>query len=94
MFAGSPGLRIVVDLLIFLTAQSEQELVQRLQLRKTETPEGLKLRIATARKEFNRIQAFDYVVTNKENQLDETVNVINSIICAEHHRVNVRKVTL
>ena len=81
-------------LLIFLTAQSEQELVQRLQLRKTETPEGLKLRIATARKEFNRIQAFDYVVTNKENQLDETVNVINSIICAEHHRVNVRKVTL
>lgn len=81
-------------LLIFLTAQSEQELVQRLQLRKTETPEGLKLRIATARKEFNRIQAFDYVVTNKENQLDETVDVINSIICAEHHRVNVRKVTL
>lgn len=81
-------------LLIFLTAQSEEELVRRLQLRKTETPEGLKLRIATAKKEFNRIQAFDYVVTNKENQLDHTVDVINSIICAEHHRVNMRKVTL
>ena len=81
-------------LLIFLTAQSEHELVQRLQLRKTETPEGLKLRIATAKKEFNRIEAFDYVVTNKENQLDETVDVINAIINAEHHRVKMRKVTL
>lgn len=81
-------------LLIFLTTQSEEELIQRLQLRKTETPEGLKLRIATAREEINRIQAFDYVVINKENQLDETVDVINAIICAEHHRVNVRKVSL
>lgn len=81
-------------LLIFLNAQSEQELILRLQLRKTETPEGLKLRIATAKQEFTRIQAFDYVVTNKENELDETVDIINAIICAEHHRVNVRKVTL
>jgi guanylate kinase len=81
-------------LLIFLTTQSEEELIQRLLLRKTETPEGLKLRIATARKEINRIQAFDYVVINKENQLDDTVDVINAIICSEHHRVNPRKVTL
>jgi len=81
-------------LLIFITTQTEQELIQRLQLRKTETPEGLKLRIATAKKELNRIEAFDYVVINKDNQLDETVDVINSIICAEHHRVSIRKVTL
>ena len=81
-------------LLIFLITQTEQELIDRLQLRKTETPEGLKLRIATARSEINRIQAFDYVVVNKENQLDETVDKINAIISAEHHRVNGRKVTL
>lgn len=81
-------------LLIFLTTQTEQELVHRLELRKTETPEGLKLRIATARNEITRIQAFDYVVVNRENQLDETVDIINAIICAEHHRVNGRKVTL
>jgi guanylate kinase len=81
-------------LLIFLTPQSEQELIQRLQTRKTETPEGLKLRIATAKKEITRIKAFDYVVLNKENELDATVDVINSIICAEHHRVNGRKVSL
>jgi guanylate kinase len=81
-------------LLIFLTPQSENELILRLQLRKTETPEGLKLRIATAKKEVKRIKAFDYVVVNKENLLDDTVDVINSIICAEHHKVNGRKVTL
>jgi guanylate kinase len=81
-------------LLIFLTVQNEQELVERLQLRKTETPEGLKLRIATARQEITRIRAFDYVVTNKENKLDETVDVITAIICSEHHRVNPRKVSL
>ena len=38
-------------LLIFLTTQDEDELVARLLARKTETPEGLKLRIATARQE-------------------------------------------
>lgn len=81
-------------LLVFLTPQSESELIRRLELRKTETPEGLKLRIATAKKEVNRIKSFDYVVVNKENLLDETVDVINSIICAEHHKVNGRKVTL
>lgn len=81
-------------LLIFLITQNEEDLIKRLQLRKTETPEGLRLRIATAREEIKRIDAFDYVVINKENQLDETVEVINAIICAEHHRVNARKVTL
>ena len=81
-------------LLIFLITQNEEDLIKRLQLRKTETPEGLRLRIATAREEIKRIDAFDYVVINKENQLDETVEVINAIICAEHHRVNARKVNL
>src|SRR4030042_1226677 len=38
-------------LLIFLTVQDEDDMVSRLQARKTETPEGLKLRIATARQE-------------------------------------------
>ncbi len=80
--------------LIFLTTGNEEELVARLTARKTETPEGLKLRIATARKEMQRIVEFDYVVTNPEDQLDEAVDTILSIIHAEHHRVQQRKVTL
>ncbi len=81
-------------LLIFVTTESEEELVRRLQQRKTETPEELALRIATARKELQRIEAFDYVIVNRDGHLEETVDSIRSIIDAEHHRVNQRKVTL
>ena len=81
-------------LMIFLTVQDEEDMVHRLQERKTETPEGLKLRIATARQEMTQVDSFDYVVINRENHLDETVDIIVSIIVAEHHRVMQRKVTL
>lgn len=81
-------------LMIFLTTQDEQEMVRRLIARKTETPEGLNLRIATARQELKRIVEFDYVVVNREDQLDDAVDTILAIIQSEHHRVNPRKVTL
>jgi len=81
-------------LLIFVTTQNEEEMVQRLKQRKTETPEGLKLRIATARQELKRLGEFDYVVVNREERLDEAVDTILAIIRAEHHRVNHRKVSL
>lgn len=81
-------------LLIFITTESEAELVRRLETRKTETPDSLALRIATARKELKRVEAFDYVIINRDYHLDETVDVIRAIITAEHHRVSPRKVTL
>lgn len=81
-------------LLIFLTTDNEEELVNRLKDRKTETPEELALRIATARKELRRVDAFDYVIINPDFKLDETVSTIQAIIEAEHHRVKHRKVTL
>ena len=81
-------------LLIFLTTESEDELVRRLRARKTETPDELKMRIATARQELKRASNFDYVVLNREDQIDETVDTIEAIIRAEHHRVHHRKVIL
>ncbi len=81
-------------LLIFLTTHNEDELIHRLRQRKTETPEGVALRIATARQEFKRLHEFDYVIENRECQLDETVETILAIIQAEHHRVTPRKVFL
>ncbi|HLF73883.1 MAG TPA: guanylate kinase [Anaerolineales bacterium] len=81
-------------LMIFITTDSEEELVHRLRTRKTETVDSLAIRIATARKELKRVEAFDYVVVNREFQLDETVDIIRAIIDAEHHRVNPRKVSL
>jgi guanylate kinase len=80
--------------LIFLTTDSEDELVERLKTRKSEKPDELKLRIATARKELNRVEEFDYVVANRQDRLDETVDVIKSIIAAENHRAVQRKVNL
>jgi guanylate kinase len=81
-------------LLVFLTTENESELVSRLQERKTETPEGINLRIATARQELKRISEFDYVVVNSDFLLDETVDILTAIIQAEHHRINPRKVNL
>lgn len=80
--------------LIFLTTENEEELVRRLETRKTETPDELKLRIATARKELQRIEQFDYVIINRDFRLDQTVDTIRAIIEAEHHRVKPRQVTL
>jgi guanylate kinase len=81
-------------LMIFLTTDNEEELVHRLETRKTETVDSLAIRIATARKELKRVDAFDYVIVNHDFRLDETVDAIRAIIDAEHHRVKPRKVNL
>jgi guanylate kinase len=80
--------------LVFLTTQSEQELVDRLKSRKTDAAEDLSLRIATAQQELKRAAEFDYVIVNADGCLDETVDTVIAIIRAEHHRVNPRKVSL
>jgi guanylate kinase len=79
---------------IFLTASSEEELIRRLKKRKTETPEGLERRIATAREEMKRVDEFDYVVVNRDNHLDETVKTIAAIITAEKCKVKQRRIEL
>ena len=81
-------------LLIFLSPATEEELVERLSHRQTETPEGLQLRIATARQELKRLDLFDYLVVNADQKLDVAVDTIVAIIEAEHHRTRPRRVTL
>ncbi|MFN8464388.1 MAG: guanylate kinase [Caldilineaceae bacterium] len=73
---------------IFLTAESEEKLVRRLRERKTEEADQLKMRIVTARGELQRIVEFDYVVINREDALEETVDQVLSIIKAEKSRVD------
>ncbi len=87
--------RLVPDaLLIFITTDSEEELVKRLKTRDTETADSLAIRIATARKELKRVEAFDYVIVNHDFRLDDAVDTVQAIIKAEHHRVQQRKVNL
>jgi guanylate kinase len=81
-------------LLIFLTAQNEEELVSRLKNRETEDDESLKIRLQTVRQELKQMEWFDYVVINREGKLAETVDVIEAIIEAEQHRVDPRSVEL
>jgi len=80
--------------LIFLVPTNEEEWYIRLRDRKTETPEELKVRYATARGEMEKIGLFDYVVTNAQDHLDDCVDRIIAIVTAEHLRVVPRKITL
>ena len=73
---------------IFLTAESEPELVRRLQTRRTEEPGQLKMRIVTARNELRRASEFDYVIVNRDSELQETVRQLTSIIIAEKCRTD------
>ncbi|XP_061992198.1 guanylate kinase 3, chloroplastic [Rosa rugosa] len=76
---------------IFLMAESEAKLVERLVDRKTETKESLLVRIATAREEVKHVKSFDYVVVNAEGRLDNAVQLVQSIICAEKAKVHQRR---
>lgn len=81
-------------LLIYLTTESEGELAERLQNRRSETPEALQRRLDEARNEWKQLELFDYVVVNRQSHLQETVDTILAILRAEHHRVHPRKVSL
>lgn len=77
--------------LIFIATSTEQELRERLKKRRTESPQQLQLRLETALEEMKHIPEFDYVIPNRENRLDETVDIVLKIIAAEKHRVRPRR---
>lgn len=79
---------------VFLSTQSEEGLVSRLQQRKQDTTEGMALRTATARQEMKRLEEFDYCVVNPEGHPDVAVDQLLSIIDAEHCRVHQQPVRL
>lgn len=81
-------------LLVFLVPESDEAWIQRLQGRNTESPQGLQVRLDAAREELNYFNIFDYVVVNATGKIEETVNCILSIVHAEHHRIDHRKVEL
>jgi guanylate kinase len=80
--------------LVFLIASSEQELEQRLRARGYDSPEQLEDRLTTAREEIERLHEFDYVIVNRDGELDQAVDDVIAIIQAEHCRVEPRVVKL
>jgi len=80
--------------LIFLLPTSVEEWHERLNRRKTETDQSLKVRMEKVKWELGFLDIFDYMVVNRHNCLEKTVDSIVEIIHAEHHRTQPRRVTL
>lgn len=81
-------------LTIFLAPSSFNDLRERLQYRRTDSPTQIEDRLAKAAWEMEQIPQFDYVVINHPDRLDQAVSQIRSIIFAEKQRVRPRRVTL
>ena len=79
---------------IFLTGPSIEELSNRLGQRLTESPDQLAVRLRTAEEEMKQLHLFDYVVVNREGEIDAAVSRIEAIITAEKCRVNPRQIEL
>jgi guanylate kinase len=79
---------------IFLTAESEAALVERLRRRHTEDEAQLQRRIETARAEVLRAHEFRYRVVNRECSLDATVQTVIAIMQAEKCRTDWQPVSL
>ena len=79
---------------IFLIPASMEELATRLKQRQTESPSDLTLRTKTAEEEIEQLPLFDYIVVNKQDEIDLAVSEIKSIISAEKCRVTPREITL
>lgn len=80
--------------LIFLAPTNKEEWYLRLENRKTETEDSLRLRLETVKNELEYLPEFDYVVYNPENCLEQAVDKIQAIIAVEHLRVQPGKITL
>ena len=72
------------SVLVFVLPPSANVLMTRLMARKTESGEALRVRLASALKELQAIEAYDYVVVN--DNLDHAVAAVSSIIDAETFR--------
>ncbi len=76
---------------IFLAPPSIEGLVDRLRGRRTENEAQIELRVANAYQEMEAVGAYDYVVVNRDGQLDRAVADIRAIITAERLRVHPRR---
>jgi len=78
--------------LVFLTLPSLEEYEKRLRQRKTESDTDLKVRLGKVTEEMRSMLIFDYVVVNRQDELDGAVDQIKAIVAAEKCRVNPRVV--
>jgi guanylate kinase len=79
---------------IFLGPGSFDELVGRLAGRGTESSEAFQLRVLQAREELRQLPEYDYLVINRQGELDCAVEHVRAIITAERLKVHPRDIRL
>jgi guanylate kinase len=79
---------------IFLTCESEEELIRRLYERGTESEEAMRRRLEIAQQEMARLPDFGYAVVNRRSALDEAVDDVVAIMRAEHCRAVPQRINL
>jgi len=79
---------------IFIAPDSMQELLRRLQSRKTDVGEALMRRFGTASRELDTAPDFDYLVFNEAEQMTEAIEEIAAIVVAERCRVHQPQIVL
>lgn len=82
------------SILIFLTPPNQEDWFKRLKGRRLSKEKDLDMRIKTVRAELEKASIFDYIVVNAQNKLSETVEIIEAIITAEHHKTHKHKINL
>jgi guanylate kinase len=93
---GAATIRKIVPqaLFIFLAVPTLEECAPRLRERRTESAADLALRLKTGGEEMAMLPIFDYIVFNRQGELDRAVADIEAIIKAEQCRVRPRDITV
>ncbi len=70
---------------IFMLPPSMEELRRRFDERGTESPDDIELRMSKAYEEIRHASEYDYYIINDD--LDQAVEAVKSVISSEHHRI-------
>ena len=68
-------------LMIFIMPPSKEELLKRLNLRGTETPEQISQRIRKAEEEMLIAEQYDYIIVNED--IEKSVEMLHNIVLSE-----------
>jgi len=82
------------SILIFLIPSNKEDWYKRLKGRRLSKEKDLDVRIETVRAELEKVSIFDYVVVNAQNKLSKTIEIIEAIVIAEHHKTHKHKINI
>lgn len=86
--------RLPQAIFIFLAPPSMNDLVERLRARHTESPQELERRLRDAKFEMEQRPHYDYVIVNRDDDLEEAVRNADCIITAERLRTHRQPINL